>query len=250
MFVGWVIKESRWLKQWRQRYCQINDTNILFSVDDKTKPHEVIALSEITSVEYIDKDTIIEIKLSNKTMYRLKEWDSNNTNNLIHEIESRMSKNTLTKAGDSVKTSPPSASQSTKSIECDYFLSLRFNERGPVDEAKLVQSKLAMQGKVAILINTDMEGSTRDHIEQYVNGAKVVIIFATEDYGEQAQSVFSSQDELAHIKGAKKQMFVIKMCNHFTVPTTESALSVVDEHWEPGDRMPTGLIQTLLQKLE
>lgn len=250
MYTCWVTKESRWLKQWRKRFCQVNEKSILFSVDESTKAHETIVCSDINSIKCVDESSgLVEIKTANGMVWRLKSMNAADAPTLAREIESHKLNNKA-KSPESVKTAPASATQSSKAIACDFFLSLRFNERGAMDEAKLVQSKLAMQGKTAVIINTDIEGSSRDNVEQHLNGAKMVVIFATDDYGEQTQSVFSSHDELAFIKAAKKPVFLIKMCDEFTVETAKSSLPSPNEGWELGERMPAGLIQTLLEKLE
>lgn len=88
MHTCWILKESRWLKQWRKRYCQIGDGNIFLSDDETTKSNKVIDLSDISSIQCID-DEIIEIHTSDLT-WRFKSLDKTNTASLLQAIKSHM----------------------------------------------------------------------------------------------------------------------------------------------------------------
>ena len=50
---GWLNKRSVWLKDWRMRYCECDDDNLTFSVDEYTYPHITIILSAIIDVKEV-----------------------------------------------------------------------------------------------------------------------------------------------------------------------------------------------------
>lgn len=262
MFTCWIEKESRWLKQWRKRYCQMNERCILLSLDETTKPHSILVCSNIVSVKCLNSESsIIEIIASNGKIWSIKLLGSKSVPAFIREVESRMevkrtpsSASKTTESANLINSTIQSdvLSQKSKVIECDFFCSLRFNDLGPLREAKLVQSELASLGKPTIIINTDIGGSLLDDVVQSLKASKVVIIFATDDYGEQTQSIYSSRSELVHVKETGKPFFLIKMCDEYKIETTKFLLpdTYAFIKWKVGDPMPTDLIPLLLQKLD
>lgn len=97
----------------------------------------------------------------------------------------------------------------------DIFCSLRFNQTGPIKEAKLVKDLLEKEGLNACIIDTEIGGSILAEVVEKLNECKVVILFANEDYGVDTGCLFSSRYELLWVLDNKKPFFFIKMCDSF-----------------------------------
>ena len=63
---GWLMKESKWLKEWRRRYFVLKDSKLFFFKDEYSSPHGMVDLSNDAIVRdtYIDggKEFGFEIK--------------------------------------------------------------------------------------------------------------------------------------------------------------------------------------------
>ena len=78
----------------------------------------------------------------------------------------------------------------------------------------------------------------------------MAIIFATQDYGESGEVLFSTREELKWIMHNKKPIFLIKMCQSFKESYTDFYLpnSIFYTFWEQGSPMSTGLIDDIIRK--
>ncbi len=48
---GWIYKQSKWIKQWRRRYCKLYGSDLLISKKEDKSPHITINLLQLSSVQ-------------------------------------------------------------------------------------------------------------------------------------------------------------------------------------------------------
>lgn len=106
-------------------------------------------------------------------------------------------------------------------MPCDIFFSLRFNESGPKNEAKILQALLSRDyGINAVIVNAENTENIPNLVFNTLQESKMAVIFATEDYGAEAVSLLGTDRELQAILRDKKPFFLIKMCSEYQIPAT------------------------------
>jgi hypothetical protein len=67
---GWLIKQSKWVKAWRRRYCFLNDSSFLISKSpNEEKAHFRISLVSLAKIIELKDDNIFQLRLKNGDLY-------------------------------------------------------------------------------------------------------------------------------------------------------------------------------------
>lgn len=108
----------------------------------------------------------------------------------------------ITKIPRTPATETAASSSSNKYV----FFSLRFNDNGPMKEAKALQTELAKLGITAIIVNTIFGDNIKRKVFESLGEATLAVIFGTSDYGI-GSCAYSTEQELEFIIGKKKPYF-------------------------------------------
>ena len=133
---------------------------------------------------------------------------------------------------------------------CEIFFSLRFNSPELMQAAQSVQAELVSRGINAVIIDAENGQNVEEVVIRTLDKAKLVVIFGSKDYGVNTGSLYSSYKELELTLRKKKPFFLIKMCKEFEDIITFNRLpdSLLDNRWDLGQPMPTGLIDAIETK--
>lgn len=84
--VGWLTKQSAWLKDWRRRYFILKGSKLFFAKSELAAPHGMVDLSTCMTVKSAElkagKKNAIEVSTNDSTFYMYA--DSGKVLALIH----------------------------------------------------------------------------------------------------------------------------------------------------------------------
>ena len=136
-------------------------------------------------------------------------------------------------------------------MEVDIFLTLRFSPPWVKDRAKMVQELLERVGFKVYLASIKSGTSIDDNVIQNLAVSKMAIIFGSDTYGKETDSLDNTKTELKNILTYKKQYVLLKMCDQFQEVYTKTLLLFTEIsyiEWMPDTPMPDDLIQKIQDK--
>lgn len=135
----------------------------------------------------------------------------------------------------------------------DVFFSMRFTNSDLMAQAQSLRKELLAKKRInAIIVNTENSESIFKVVVDNISQATIVVIFGTEDYGEDTGTGYSSYDELTYIRESRKPFFLIKMCENFKYASTQFRLpnSLMAARWDIGQPVSEEMLEQISRRFQ
>lgn len=131
---------------------------------------------------------------------------------------------------------------------CDIFFSLRFNDNGPMKEARLLQEQLKLLNINAVIVDVRCGANIESEVVSKLHECRLAVLFATRTYGKRGEVLYSTCEELQYILTEEIPFFLIKMCDELEDPNARFRLNFNNTcfiDWRMTKPMPINLVEEI-----
>ena len=141
---------------------------------------------------------------------------------------------------------------SKRSQSVDVFISLRIAEAEVEGEA--LYAALLARGCSVFISTADVHsgGDLMKEISENLEGCLLVVILASQTYGRDTNTSFSTYHEFHYVIDEKKPFVLVKMCDEWEEAHVKLALGkrTLYTQWTPGQALPEALVEEVVGKVE